>query len=130
LFEDCDIDGGINFRIVKRKARAVKSWGEVSTVWPRSPVCLVRPLDLGMNRAGYPSPMDLTCYDWLEAQLPGTVASIQGSDPATGRFATCALFDPDGNGPQPIGVDFPIRAFQGCLFHATGLGNAVYPACP
>lgn len=79
-FDRCDESGGVDFPIVTGEAYVIRSLTEVSLAWPWSPDCPVRGLEPGMHLIGHPAPTSLTCFDWLEAQPPGTVASIQGFD--------------------------------------------------
>lgn len=130
VFEQCDANGGVDFPVETGEGYFVRSYSDVAMVWPWSPACPVRLLQPGLNLVGYPAPMDLTCFRWLDAQVPGTVTSIQGYNPSTGRFESCALVDLDGSGPHTVGLDFPIRAAQGYLFHAMTQGEVVYPGCP
>ena len=131
LFERCDVTGVVDYPIVSGEAYIVEATANNDLVWSWSTVCPSLALDAGVNLVGHPAtPADLTCFAWLEAQTPGLVATIQRFNSVTQRFEYCVLADPDGTGAQPAGMDFPVRAGQGYLFHTTGSGTLVLPGCP
>ena len=131
LFERCDATGVVDYPIVSGEAYIVEATANNDLVWSWSAVCPSLEFDAGVNLVGHPAtPSDLTCFAWLEAQTLGLVATIQRFNSVTRRFEYCVLADPDGTGAQPAGMDFPIRAGQGYIFHTTGSGTLILPGCP
>jgi hypothetical protein len=129
-FDLCDADGG-DFAIVAGEGVLIESGAAPSQVWPWTPTCPQRTLSLGQQLVGHPAtPRDLTCFAWIEAQAPGLVSAIQRLDTRTGRFESCAMAEPGGGTPGAAGIDYPIRAGQGYLFHANAAGPLVLPGCP
>lgn len=131
LFERCEAGGAIDFPIVAGEGYVIETTEDLALVWPWNAACTTYALAAGVQLVGHPAtPPELTCFAWLEAQEPGLVSAIQRFNSATSRYESCALADPDGGGPRAAGIDFPIRAGQGYLFHSNGNGPLVLPGCP
>jgi hypothetical protein len=82
-------------------------------------------LQAGVNIVSHPSPPPgLGCFNWLEAQTPGLVSTIQHLDGVPARFLSCAI-----GVDAASGVDFPIKAGTGYVLHALDAGFLMLPGC-
>jgi hypothetical protein len=131
LFEHCDYDNGGDFPIQAGEGYVVRM-AQAATLDLAGPsVCPSPAVSAGPNLIGHPAPAaDLSCFDLLDAYGEVAISTIQRFSPATGAFESCAFFDSgDGNGPQPAGQDFPIRAGDGLIVHAKTEIQMQLPGC-
>ncbi|MCP3870477.1 MAG: hypothetical protein GY703_20780 [Gammaproteobacteria bacterium] len=104
--ENFDITGNEGYLVY------VKSPKSASLEYNRG--CAALELSTGLNLAAIPCPpRGLTAHGLMDSLEDKTaISAIQRLDSTTGRFQSASLVE-----DQPAGIDFPIRANEGYLFH-------------